>query len=53
VQPDHSSMWRYLELERARIHYHYDYWCVEGNAYACCSNYVVDAAPDPVDPVLP
>jgi hypothetical protein len=42
-----------VELERARIHYHYDYWCVEGNAYACCSNYVVDAAPDPVDPVLP
>ena len=27
-----------------QIHYHYDYWCVQGNAYACCSNYVVAAA---------
>jgi hypothetical protein len=26
------------------IHYHYDYWCPQGNAYACCSNYVVAAA---------
>jgi hypothetical protein len=25
------------------IHYHYDYWCVQGNAYACCSSYVVAA----------
>jgi hypothetical protein len=31
---------------RIRIHYHYDYWCVEGNAYACCSDSVVAAAPD-------
>jgi hypothetical protein len=29
-----------------RIYYNYDYWCVQGNAYACCSSYVVAAAPD-------
>jgi hypothetical protein len=28
-----------------RIHYHYDYWRPQGNAYACCSSYVVAAAP--------
>lgn len=28
-----------------RIHYHYDYWCSQGNAYACCSSYVLAAAP--------
>jgi len=30
---------------RVRIHYHYDYWCSQGNAYACCSDYIVAAAP--------
>jgi hypothetical protein len=33
-------------LAPIRIYYNYDYWCVEGNAYACCSSYVVAAAPD-------
>ncbi len=28
-----------------RIHYHYDYWCPQGNAYACCNDYIVAAAP--------
>lgn len=31
---------------RSRIYYNYDYWCSQGNAYACCSSYVVAAAPD-------
>ncbi|MGW5360114.1 hypothetical protein [Actinopolymorpha pittospori] len=29
-----------------RIYYDYEYWCVQGNAYACCRSYVVAAAPD-------
>lgn len=29
-----------------RIYYNYDYWCVQGNAYACCNSHVVVAAPD-------
>jgi hypothetical protein len=36
---------------RARITYHYDYWCPQGNAYACCTSSIVAAAPDvPVSP---
>ena len=31
---------------RWRIYYTYDYWCSQGNAYACCSSYVVALAPD-------
>jgi hypothetical protein len=27
------------------IFYNYDYWCAQGNAYACCTSYVVAAAP--------
>lgn len=33
-------------LQGVRIFYNYDYWCVQGNAYACCTSYVVAAAPD-------
>jgi hypothetical protein len=28
----------------ATIFYNYDYWCVQGNAYACCTSYVVAIA---------
>lgn len=28
-----------------QIFYNYDYWCAEGNAYACCTSYVLAAAP--------
>lgn len=31
---------------RIRIYYHYDYATSDGEAYACCSSYVVAAAPD-------
>lgn len=33
-----------LSARRGRdviIHYHYDYWCREGNAYACCNDFVL------------
>ena len=35
-----------VEVAATRIYYHYDYWCPQGNAYACCSSYIVAAAPD-------
>jgi hypothetical protein len=28
------------------ICYHYDYWCPQGNAYACCSSSIIAAAPN-------
>jgi hypothetical protein len=27
-----------------KIYYNYDYWCVQGNAYACCTSYVLAIA---------
>ncbi len=24
-----------------RIYYNYDYWCPQGNAYACCTSYIL------------
>lgn len=27
------------------IYYTYDYWCVAGNAYACCSSHILNAPP--------
>lgn len=35
-----------ISAGRVRIYYTYDYWCNLGNAYACCSSYILSLAPD-------
>lgn len=32
-------------VARREIDYYYDYWCPQGNAYACCQSSIVAAAP--------